>query len=251
MKRVWSRNDFQFNTHMRRVLSDLGLDKSDYLWLISDIDAYPSKLEYEKLITGKQYVILSTRKLVDMLENDDFQWVWAVFSAIPSHCKEEDILNLNFDLPHIESFTEEQYNPYEDEPKLQHPYAELEILCSESGFALISNNDDLINRFRKCYPRYTDYFTICFHSLKAYIEEYKEVADKIYVCNFLNCDKKKMEHSKITLVKNIFRRYIVTDWLDYEYGSYVARKEFSDKNEAAEFAWKLFVKEMTAINNAN
>jgi hypothetical protein len=87
--------------------------------------------------------------------------------------------------------------------------------------------------------------------LKAYIEEYKEIADEIYVCNFLNCDKKKMEHSKITLVKNIFGRYIVTDWLDYEYGSYLARKEFSDKDEAAEFAWKMFVKEMTAKNNAN
>ena len=249
MKRVWSGKDFQCITYMRRVLSDLSLDKSDYIWLISDIDAYPSKPEYEKLITDKPYVLLSTSELVNMLENDDFQWIWAVFSAIPSHYKEEDILS--FDLPHIESFTEEQYNPYEDEPKLQHPYAKLEILCSESSFALISDNDDLINRFKKCYPHYTDYFTICFHSLRAYIEEYKEISDKIYIGNFLSCDEEKMKHSKITMVKNILGRYIVTDWLDYEYGSYLERKEFSDKDEAAEFAWKLFVKKMTAKSSAN
>ena len=60
-----------------------------------------------------------------------------------------------------------------------------------------------------------------------------------------------MKLSQITIVKNIFGRYIVTDWLDYEYGSYLERKEFSDKDEAAEFAWKLFVKEMTAKSSAN
>lgn len=239
MKRVWSSNDFDFYTYMLRILTDLELDNSDYLWLISDIDAYPGKKEYEELLLNREYILLTTSELINMIKKEDFQWVWAVFSAIPSHYHQEDILK--FELPHIESFTEEQYNPYEDEPRLQHPYAELEILCSESGVALISNDDKLINRFRRCYPNYTDYFPIHYHSLKAIIKDHKEIADDIYICNFLNCDLEKMKHTKISLVKNIFGRYVVTEWQDYEYGRYSERKEFSDKDLAAVYAWKLFV----------
>ena len=177
MKRVWSRNDFKYYTFMLQILTDLKLDNSDYLWLITDIDAYPRKKEYEDMLRNNNYLLLSTSELVNMLKNEDFQWVWAVFSAIPSHYHREDILK--FELPYIENFTEGQYDPYEDKPRLQHPYAELEILCSESGIALISNDDKLIDHFKKCYPHYTDYYPICYHSLKAFIKQYKEIYEKM------------------------------------------------------------------------
>ena len=87
-----------------------------------------------------------------MLEEDDFQWVWAVFSAIPLHYKKEDILK--FDLPYIQELKDD-YNPYEDEPKIQHPYAEFEIYAVDSSYMfLISDNEELIERFKKSYPLY-------------------------------------------------------------------------------------------------
>ena len=54
-----------------------------------------------------------------------------------------------------------------------------------------------------------------------------------------------MKNSEITLITNIFGKYVVTDWIDYEYGQYSEKIEFADKDEAAEIAWKLFVKKMT------
>lgn len=245
MKRIWSYNDFKYHTYMRSVLSNLHLDNSNYVWLISDIDAYPMEQKYQRLLNQNDgaFVLLTTNELVDMLDKDDFQWIFAVFSAIPSKYSKDEILSSK--LPYIQSFTTGQYNPYEDPPKLQHPYAELEILCSESGLALVSQDDKLIDTFRKCYPHYTDYFSISYRSLIAFINEYPQIANKIYICNFLNCDKNKIKNAEITIITNIFGKYVVTDWLDYERGQYLERIEFSDKDEAAEFTWKLFVKKMT------
>ncbi len=251
MKRVWTSIYFDYLTpmSMRDVLANLQLDDSDYLWLISDIEAYPRKSEYYQLIENTSHILLSTKELVDMLDQDDFQWVWAVFSAIPTHYTAAEILS--FKLPHIESFGKSDYNPYDDEPKLQHPYAELEIYCSEIGLALVSDDDKLVDRFRKSYPNYTDYFPITYCSLKEYIKKHANISKEIYICNFLNCNQRKMAQAKITIVKNILGNYIVTEWLDYEYGQYVQRKRFGDKDEAAVFAWRLFVEHMKTTTNAN
>ena len=62
---------------------------------------------------------------------------------------------------------------------------------------------------------------------------------RLYICNFLNCDQNKMKEAKVTVVKNVLGKYVVTEWLDYEYGRYRSVKEFSDKDAAADHAWEL------------
>ena len=92
-----------------------------------------------------------------MLNDDDFQWVWAVFSAIPLKYTEREILE--YDQPHLEFFEKGEYNPYYDEPKLQHPLAEFELYAVDSSeMFIVSNDDELINRFKKCYPLYKNSF---------------------------------------------------------------------------------------------
>ena len=124
------------------------------MWLISDIEAYPTKDKYKGIIENS-YLLMSTNELVKMLEEDDFQWIWAVFSAIPSRYQKEDILK--FDLPYVDNCEEGKYNPHTDEPKLQHPYAEFEIYAVDSSYMfMISNNEALISQFQKCYPKYIE-----------------------------------------------------------------------------------------------
>ena len=77
MKRVWTFIDLDYLTFMRDVLANLQLDDREYLWLISDIDAYPKKQEYYQLIANTSHILLTTKELVDMLDQDDFQWVFA------------------------------------------------------------------------------------------------------------------------------------------------------------------------------
>ena len=85
-----------------------------------------------------------------MLEEDDFQWIWAIFSVIPFGYTEEEILKHK--LPPLQDIEAGEYNPYTDTPKLQHPLAEFELYAEDSSsMFLISDNEELLNRFKKSY----------------------------------------------------------------------------------------------------
>lgn len=155
MKRVYCEKEFKYYTFLKQILLDLGLADKDYLWLISDIEAYPRKKEYQELLDSNTYLLLNTKELLDMLEIDDFQWIWAVFSAIPACYQKEDILKYN--LPYVENFENGHYNPHIDEPKLQHPYAEFELYAVDSSYMfMVSDNEELISKFKKSYPKYIE-----------------------------------------------------------------------------------------------
>ena len=154
MKRIYSKRNFKYYTMLKQILHDLELVDKNYWWLISDVEAYPQKEKFEDMLQ-EEYLLMNTNELVEMLEEDDFQWVWAVFSAIPSSYKREDILK--YDIPYCQYFDEGQYNPYVDEPRIQHPYAELEIYAADSSYMfMITENDELISKFKKCYPKYIE-----------------------------------------------------------------------------------------------
>ena len=155
MRRLYSIQDFKSYTLLKAVLYDLELTNKPYWWLISDIEAFPRKKEYQDLIEHANYLLLSTRELVEMLENDDFQWIWAVFSAISTKYSKEEILQ--FDLPYIMEFQEGKYNPCIDKPKVQHPYADFEIYAFDSSYMfMITDDTDLISKFQKRYPLYVE-----------------------------------------------------------------------------------------------
>ncbi|MBQ7295699.1 MAG: hypothetical protein IJW86_05835 [Clostridia bacterium] len=154
MKRVYSKYDFKNYTMLKQVLSDLNLLDKNYLWLISDVEAYPTKKEYQEILEN-DYLLISTSELVKILENDDFQWIWAVFSAIPSTYKKEDILGFN--LPCVQSIDDGMYDPHNDVPRVQHPYSAFEIYAVDSSYMfIISDDEELINRFKESYPLYIE-----------------------------------------------------------------------------------------------
>lgn len=79
-----------------------------------------------------------------------------------------------------------------------------------------------------------------YKEIKCIIKEYKEFQKCIYICNFITCDYEKMKYCTVSIVRNGLGKYVVTKWLDYEYQKYSERKIFSDKDLAADYAWKLF-----------
>ncbi len=147
MERFISKYDEKDYTYMLKLINSIGGRNLKYNWLITDIEAYPNdnnifyKLENE-------YVILSNDELLDILEKEDFQWIWAVFSAIPSNIDEKDILQ--YQLPN-------RYNispGYNSEASIQHPLADIEIDCADSSYFIINFKDKSIkNIFLKCYPK--------------------------------------------------------------------------------------------------
>ena len=81
--------------------------------------------------------------------------MWAVFSVISVNYTKEEILK--YDLPQLQHIDEGGYNPYADTPKLQHPLAEFELYAEDSSsMFLISNNEELLSRFKKVFPNYVN-----------------------------------------------------------------------------------------------
>ena len=134
---------------------DLDLVDKDYWWLISDIEAYPRKSETKELLNQNSHLLLTAKELVEILEKDDFQWIWAVFSVIPFEYQKEDILK--YDLPYVENIEAGKYNPHLDEPNLQHPYSEFELYAVDSSYLfMITNNEEMITKFKRCFPKYIE-----------------------------------------------------------------------------------------------
>ena len=155
MQRLFSIEDFEYYTKLKKILFDLDLASKDYWWLIRDIEAYPRKKVHEDFIYKNDYVLIKTSDLLKMLEDDDFQWVWAVFSAIPTSYTEEEILK--YDLPKLQIIDVGEYNPCIDEPRLQHPLAECELYAEDSScMFLISDDEELLGKFKKAYPKFKE-----------------------------------------------------------------------------------------------
>ena len=150
MKRLQSRKDLSGYTMMRQVLINLDLTNKDYIWLVTDIEAYPTNEKLNNLISNNDYLLLTTKELVDILNEEDFQWIWAVFSAIPSSYSKEEILK--YDLPVIQPISKE-YDPFGGNPKVQHPLAVFEIgAWDSSGMFLVTDDENLLAKFKKSYP---------------------------------------------------------------------------------------------------
>lgn len=155
MERVISTKDFKYYTMLKKIIFDLDLANKEYWWLISDIEAHPTIKKYDEFIYKEDYVLIKTADLLKMLDEEDFQWVWAVFSVIPTRYTVEEILN--YDLPQLQVIEEGEYNPYIDAPRLQHPLAEFELYAEDStSMFLISNNEELLSKFKKAYPGFTN-----------------------------------------------------------------------------------------------
>ena len=115
------KNDF--NTNMYKLMKEFKIKDLNYKWLITDIETNNEEF------SNKEFIIIKHQDLIKLLENNkDIQWIWAVFSAIPSKYSNDEILKYKF--------------PYIIENKnindtIQHPLAEIEIDCIDSSYAKV------------------------------------------------------------------------------------------------------------------
>ena len=153
MKRLVSVKDEKGYTLMLKVINSIGGRNLNYNWLITDIEAYPQKSNYEidenlyKLLKDKNYVFISIIDLLDILEKNDFQWIWGVFSAIPVKYSLDEVLK--YALPYAEDNNEIYLD---DNFIIQHPLSDIEIVAFDSsGMHIVSRDEDICNKFKKVY----------------------------------------------------------------------------------------------------
>ena len=131
MKKIILKNDEKEYTYMLDIINSLGGKKLNCTWLITDIEAYPNNKDINSIICEKNYVILSNKELINMLEKENFQWIWAIFFFFLEKYSEKDILK--YKLPSIENAS--LYG--DNNLNIQHKLASIEIDCVDSSYCQI------------------------------------------------------------------------------------------------------------------
>ncbi|SDB21043.1 Protein of unknown function [Pseudobutyrivibrio sp. YE44] len=128
----------KFYTDLRSVFDAISIDKcKEYNWLLTDYECYPQNDEIRELFSGKP-VILSGEKITELLEQENFQWIWGVFSAFDKSVDDEKIFNQK--LP----FAEGNSDIWELPISIQHPLALMEIIAWDSSLTIVISRDDSV-----------------------------------------------------------------------------------------------------------
>lgn len=118
-------------------------DLDKYNCLITNIECYPLDEEISGILHG-EYCWLEGKELLRLLEKEDFQWIWGVFSIFPKDVALEEVLG--YDYPYADGYKGFWENPI----KVQHPLAISEIVAWDGSIILIiSKNSEMVNTFMK------------------------------------------------------------------------------------------------------
>jgi hypothetical protein len=135
-------NKMEYHTHLNAVLKPIEDDIKDMNWIISDLDYFPDIITDLPVDLSHDYFVLSPedfRTLVDA----NTQIIWGVFLGIPSTSP------LEVDKEHL---------PYAEFNELiwkngniQHPSAQIEIVCFDSSYTIVKFRDEYMSDKFKAY----------------------------------------------------------------------------------------------------
>ena len=117
----------RYYTHLKKVFAALGGRQKAYHWLITDCICYPEDPETDAMLSGV-YCWLSGEELTELVEKEDFQWIWAVLSGFDPTVERTHVLQ--YPLPYADGYGGFWKMPL----AMQHPLA-LYIFTSDRAAA--------------------------------------------------------------------------------------------------------------------
>ena len=133
----------KYFTYLKSIFGAIDNIQKDYNWLISGHECYPQDVNYAEKLSAKWCWMTGT-ELTEMIENEDFQWIWGVFSAFSKDVTKEEVLK--YKLPNADGNDRIWQNPI----SMQHPLSIMEIIAWDSSMTIfISKSDDIIERMVK------------------------------------------------------------------------------------------------------
>ena len=137
-------------TDMQRVFQALGGRQREFNWLLTDCICYPQNPQTAALLQS-DWCWLSGEELTELVEGENFQWIWAVLSGFDKSASFSDVLK--YELPQAED-----YNGFWSLPlRMQHSLAKVEIAAIDSSMTMIfSEDEELVRRFREGFPESED-----------------------------------------------------------------------------------------------
>ena len=113
----------------------VGLEKLN--WLITDIECYPNDKEISKILDN-EYCWITGIELLQLLDKEEFQWIWGVFSAFPKEVELNEVLKYSY--PYADGYSGFWKNPL----TLQHPLAVSEIVAWDGTIILVITKENKI-----------------------------------------------------------------------------------------------------------
>lgn len=145
MKKCIINKGMKYYTDMSVILNPIKGYLQDYNFLITDIECnyYPDKrINYQE-----DYLFISPSELLDIVDTNEIQFIWGVFSAIPKYIPLDEILK--YELPYSEGL-----HSLNEIVVMQHPFAEIEIVAFDSSYLdVISIHEDIIQTIQKEFPK--------------------------------------------------------------------------------------------------
>ncbi len=136
----------EYFTYLKKIFSAIDNAQNNYNWLITGHECYPQSEKYTELLS-KEYCWVTGDELSQMIQKEDFQWIWGVLSGFSKNIRKDEILKYKF--PQAEGYEGLWENPI----SIQHPLAEIEIVPWDSSMViLISKNDNIVDIFKKNIP---------------------------------------------------------------------------------------------------
>lgn len=137
----------RFYTDLKNVFDSIGNIQTEYNWLITNHECYPTNPKAEAMFRT-EYCWISGQELTDIVHTEDFQWIWAVLSGFDKTIPLTEILK--YDLPYADGYEGFWKLPL----TMQHPLAQIEIVPWDSTLTLIfSRSKDVIDDFRRFFPQ--------------------------------------------------------------------------------------------------
>ncbi|MDX1450399.1 MAG: hypothetical protein R3246_15220 [Acidimicrobiia bacterium] len=141
-------------TDLRLVLEALGGRQREFHWLITDLEWIllgPSH-DGDGLPTYEGPLWISGEDLTDLVSRFDIQWIWAVLSGF----RRASGADIGVDME-VEPLADGNDRLWTSGPSIQHPGADVEIVCWDSSSVLfLSRDHDLTKRFRTFFPEAVD-----------------------------------------------------------------------------------------------
>lgn len=140
----------KYYTHLKKVFDAIGNKQKEYNWLITNCECYPNDQNISALLE-KDYCWISGEELTEMVNKEDFQWIWGILSGFDKNIELSEILK--YELP-----CENDYSKYFENPlTLRNPLANTEIVPFDSSFVMILSKDKkIVDDFKMVYVQSED-----------------------------------------------------------------------------------------------
>lgn len=137
-------------TYLKKLFRLMDNFQKEYNWLITDCEAYPKRIGHEMHFFQSKhnnYAWITGEELTNIVNKDDFQWIWGVLSGFDKNILKDDILKYGF--PYADGYK----GFWEEQIHIQHPLASIELVAWDSSCTLlISNKTSIIKKFREVFP---------------------------------------------------------------------------------------------------